>query len=175
MPVRILSEAGFSPGGHLLCSACCCITVKKTKNKKQNLASYLPHAGGAADANRFTPSDGQHHCLPPPRLMRVIVHVKEKCVPVAVGEGTQPVRWLANVGIARHDDQQGCAGTRLTRAFERTHVLEHAPWKASWPRAAPASPAFGMPAGRGHFSGARSPALSGDLPTPGGRWARRSA
>ena len=39
--------------------------------------------------------------------MRVIVHVREKCVPVSVGEGTQPVRWLANVGIARFDEQQG--------------------------------------------------------------------
>ena len=36
--------------------------------------------------------------------MRVLVHVRETCVPVSVGEGTQLVRWLANVGIARHDE-----------------------------------------------------------------------
>lgn len=39
--------------------------------------------------------------------MRIIVHVREKCVPVSVGVGAQPVRWLAHVGIARHDEQQG--------------------------------------------------------------------
>ena len=39
--------------------------------------------------------------------MKVLVHVKEKCIPVSVGNGDQPVRWLANVGIARHDDHQG--------------------------------------------------------------------
>ena len=32
-PARILSEAGFSPGGHLLCSACCRMTENKTKKK----------------------------------------------------------------------------------------------------------------------------------------------
>ena len=41
------------------------------------------------------------------RNMKVLVHVKEKCIPVSVGNGDQPVRWLANVGIARHDDHQG--------------------------------------------------------------------
>ena len=40
-------------------------------------------------------------------IMQVLVHVKEKCIPVSVGNGDQPVRWLANVGIARHDDNQG--------------------------------------------------------------------
>ena len=40
-------------------------------------------------------------------IMKVLVHVKEKCIPVSVGNGDQPVRWLANVGIARHDDNQG--------------------------------------------------------------------
>lgn len=39
--------------------------------------------------------------------MKVLVHVKDKCIPVSVGNGDQPVRWLANVGIARHDDNQG--------------------------------------------------------------------
>lgn len=39
--------------------------------------------------------------------MKVLVHVKDKCIPVPVGDGDQPVRWLANVGIARHDDNQG--------------------------------------------------------------------
>ena len=42
-----------------------------------------------------------------PTNMKVLVHVKEKCIPVSVGDGGQPVRWLANVGIARHDDHQG--------------------------------------------------------------------
>ena len=47
MPVRILSEAGFSPGGHLLCSACCCITVNKTKKRtctptETNFAPTMP-------------------------------------------------------------------------------------------------------------------------------------
>lgn len=40
-------------------------------------------------------------------IMKVLVHVKDKCIPVSVGDGDQPVRWLANVGIARHDDNQG--------------------------------------------------------------------
>ena len=44
---------------------------------------------------------------PTPTNMKVLVHVKEKCIPVSVGDGGQPVRWLANVGIARHDDHQG--------------------------------------------------------------------
>ena len=45
--------------------------------------------------------------LTTPTNMKVLVHVKEKCIPVSVGDGGQPVRWLANVGIARHDDHQG--------------------------------------------------------------------
>ena len=38
-PVRILSEAGFSPGGHLLCSACCRMTENKTKKTKKKCES----------------------------------------------------------------------------------------------------------------------------------------
>lgn len=39
--------------------------------------------------------------------MNLLVHVKQKCVAVSAGEGLQPVRWLANVGIARYDEHQG--------------------------------------------------------------------
>ena len=39
--------------------------------------------------------------------MHIIVHVRSKVVPVSVGSGSQPVHWLANVGIARYDDVQG--------------------------------------------------------------------
>ncbi len=39
--------------------------------------------------------------------MHILVHIGAKAVLVSVGEGDQPVRWLANVGVARHDDQQG--------------------------------------------------------------------
>jgi len=39
--------------------------------------------------------------------MHVLVHIGAKAVLVSVGEGDQPVRWLANVGVARHDEQQG--------------------------------------------------------------------
>ena len=39
--------------------------------------------------------------------MHVLVHIGAKSVLVSVGEGDQPVRWLANVGVARHDEQQG--------------------------------------------------------------------
>lgn len=35
----------------------------------------------------------------------VLVHVKNKVLPVSVGAGTQPVQWLANVGVARFDLQ----------------------------------------------------------------------
>ena len=39
--------------------------------------------------------------------MHVLVHIGAKAVLVSVGDGDQPVRWLANVGVARHDEQQG--------------------------------------------------------------------
>ena len=39
--------------------------------------------------------------------MHVLVHIGAKSVLVSVGDGDQPVRWLANVGVARHDEQQG--------------------------------------------------------------------
>ena len=39
--------------------------------------------------------------------MVVLVHVKQRCIPVSCGDGSQPVRWLANVGITRHDDSLG--------------------------------------------------------------------
>ena len=39
--------------------------------------------------------------------MHVLVHIGAKSVLVSVGEGDQPIRWLANVGVARHDEQQG--------------------------------------------------------------------
>jgi len=50
--------------------------------------------------------------------MHIMVHVKQKCLAVSVGDGDQPVRWLANVGTARYDSQQGRslgipAGVRL--------------------------------------------------------------
>ena len=39
--------------------------------------------------------------------MHLMVHVKQKVVAVACGDGSQPVRWLANVGMARYDEAQG--------------------------------------------------------------------
>lgn len=37
----------------------------------------------------------------------VLVHVKQRCIPVSCGDGTQSARWLANVGMVRHDDFLG--------------------------------------------------------------------
>ena len=34
--------------------------------------------------------------------MKVLVHVKDKCIPVSVGNGDQPVRWLAEAGLAKY-------------------------------------------------------------------------
>eukprot|EP00326_Haptolina_ericina_P037726 CAMPEP_0181250642 /NCGR_PEP_ID=MMETSP1096-20121128/46431_1 /TAXON_ID=156174 ORGANISM="Chrysochromulina ericina, Strain CCMP281" /NCGR_SAMPLE_ID=MMETSP1096 /ASSEMBLY_ACC=CAM_ASM_000453 /LENGTH=89 /DNA_ID=CAMNT_0023348129 /DNA_START=72 /DNA_END=341 /DNA_ORIENTATION=+ len=46
--------------------------------------------------------------------MMVLVHVKQRTIPVSCGDGTQPVRWLANVGITRHDESLGRAlGVKL--------------------------------------------------------------
>ena len=39
--------------------------------------------------------------------MTIIVHVKQKVCPVSVGSGSQPVGWLATVGVARYDDSNG--------------------------------------------------------------------
>jgi hypothetical protein len=39
--------------------------------------------------------------------MIVLVHIKDRCISVSCGEGAQPVRWLANVGVARYDAAQG--------------------------------------------------------------------
>ena len=39
--------------------------------------------------------------------MHVLAHVKDKAIAVSCGDGTQPVRWLANVGLARYDEAQG--------------------------------------------------------------------
>ena len=36
-----------------------------------------------------------------------MVHVKQRVIPVSCGDGAQPVRWLANVGMARYDEAQG--------------------------------------------------------------------
>ena len=39
--------------------------------------------------------------------MNLMVHVKQRTVAVSCGDGAQPVRWLANVGMARYDEAQG--------------------------------------------------------------------
>jgi hypothetical protein len=39
--------------------------------------------------------------------MYLMVHVKNKCIPVSCGEGHQQAKWLAHVGVARYDDTQG--------------------------------------------------------------------
>ena len=39
--------------------------------------------------------------------MHLMVHIKQKVIAVSVGDGTQPVKWLANVGMARYDEGQG--------------------------------------------------------------------
>ena len=40
-------------------------------------------------------------------IMNLMVHVKQRVVAVSCGDGSQPVRWLANVGTARYDSAQG--------------------------------------------------------------------
>ena len=39
--------------------------------------------------------------------MRVVIHVRDKVIPVECGEGTQKISWLANVGLARFDSNFG--------------------------------------------------------------------
>ncbi|ELR11323.1 uncharacterized protein ACA1_190090 [Acanthamoeba castellanii str. Neff] len=39
--------------------------------------------------------------------MKVIVHVREKVVQVQCGPGTQRLKWLGHVGIARYDNNNG--------------------------------------------------------------------
>ena len=39
--------------------------------------------------------------------MHIMVHIKKKVVAVSVGDGVQPMKWLANVGMARYDEGQG--------------------------------------------------------------------
>jgi hypothetical protein len=39
--------------------------------------------------------------------MRIHLHVREKTIVVECGDGTQRVRWLASVGVARYDDNFG--------------------------------------------------------------------
>ena len=39
--------------------------------------------------------------------MHIMVHIKQKIISVAVGDGGQPMKWLANVGQARYDESQG--------------------------------------------------------------------
>lgn len=39
--------------------------------------------------------------------LHLMVHVKEKVVAISCGDGSQPVRWLANVGLARYDEAGG--------------------------------------------------------------------
>ena len=39
--------------------------------------------------------------------MKVILHVRDKQIDVECGEGTQRIKWLANVGVARYDDTFG--------------------------------------------------------------------
>eukprot|EP00744_Colponema_vietnamica_P018194 GILI01025653.1.p1 GENE.GILI01025653.1~~GILI01025653.1.p1 ORF type:complete len:130 (-),score=20.52 GILI01025653.1:47-406(-) len=39
--------------------------------------------------------------------MRVHLHVRDKIVTVECGAGTQKTKWLANVGVARYDDNFG--------------------------------------------------------------------
>lgn len=35
------------------------------------------------------------------------MHVRDKIISVECGTGTQSIRWLANVGVARYDDSFG--------------------------------------------------------------------
>ena len=39
--------------------------------------------------------------------MRVHLHVRDKIITVEVGAGTQKIKWLANVGVARYDGSFG--------------------------------------------------------------------
>jgi len=39
--------------------------------------------------------------------MRVIAHVRERQIEVQCGDGTQPVKWLADVAASRYDASYG--------------------------------------------------------------------
>ena len=39
--------------------------------------------------------------------MRVHLHVRDKTIAVECGPGTQRIKWLANIGVARYDDSFG--------------------------------------------------------------------
>ena len=39
--------------------------------------------------------------------MHLMVHVKSKVCAIACGDGSQPVKWIANVATARYDEAQG--------------------------------------------------------------------
>lgn len=41
--------------------------------------------------------------------MKIYLHVRDKTIAVECGDGSQKVRWLANVGVARYDDTFGKA------------------------------------------------------------------
>ena len=39
--------------------------------------------------------------------MHLFVHVAKTVISVSVGDGQQPVKWIADVGMARYDENQG--------------------------------------------------------------------
>ena len=56
--------------------------------------------------------------------MLLLVHIKSKVVAISCGDGLQPVRWLANVGMARYDDAQGRSlGTPVAVKLENGALL----------------------------------------------------
>ena len=56
--------------------------------------------------------------------MHLLVHVKDKAIAVSVGDGLQPVRWLANVSTSRYDGSQGrCLGEAVGMKTEDGQLL----------------------------------------------------
>eukprot|EP00727_Mastigamoeba_balamuthi_P011725 m51a1_g7175 hypothetical protein (87) ;mRNA; r:71918-72539 len=55
--------------------------------------------------------------------MRVIVHVREKAIPVQCGEGSQRIKWLGHVGIARYEASIELGVPKLVKT-EGGNVLE---------------------------------------------------
>ncbi len=57
-------------------------------------------------------------------MMRVSVHVRETTILVQCGDGTQKVRWLASVGFARYDHNNGLelGQPRLVRTEDGAEV-----------------------------------------------------
>ena len=55
--------------------------------------------------------------------MKVFVHVKDKMITVQCGAGSQPISWLADVGIMRYDPFYGLETGLPAEVHSQNHVL----------------------------------------------------